>query len=98
MARFSDLPEDVMIEIFSWLPADSLSRFRRVKKSWYTLISTLVKDPTFVKKHLKNSKKASLVFMRFKDVNLGSLTIYKRHKQRTTVPELRYERFLATTS
>ncbi|PON39059.1 F-box domain containing protein [Parasponia andersonii] len=50
----NDLPEEVLVEIFSWLPADSLIQFKCVSKSWYGLISFLIKNPEFVSKHLRN--------------------------------------------
>ncbi|PON44947.1 F-box domain containing protein [Trema orientale] len=52
--RCYDLPEEVLVEIFSWLPTDSLIRFKCVSKSWYALISFLIKNPEFVSKHLRN--------------------------------------------
>ncbi|RXH67770.1 hypothetical protein DVH24_027917 [Malus domestica] len=42
---------DIIIEIPSWVPGKSLLRFRRVCKSWRTLIS----DPYFVRKQLSHT-------------------------------------------
>ncbi|KDO72530.1 hypothetical protein CISIN_1g016291mg [Citrus sinensis] len=50
MARFSDLPEELVVEILAYLPADSLMRFKCVQKSWYSLIA----KPKFVVKQLCN--------------------------------------------
>lgn len=50
------LEEDVVEVIFSWLPADSLIRFKCVNKSCYSLISALINNPTFVSNHLHNTK------------------------------------------
>ncbi|PON47165.1 F-box domain containing protein, partial [Trema orientale] len=52
--RCCDLPEEVLVEIFSWVPPQSLIRFKCVSKSWYALINSLVKNPEFVNKHLRN--------------------------------------------
>lgn len=51
MATLGNLPEEVMIEILSRLPPESLVRFKSVRKSWYALI----KDPKFATKHFSNS-------------------------------------------
>ncbi|PON51469.1 hypothetical protein TorRG33x02_311400, partial [Trema orientale] len=63
-----DLPEGALVEIFSWLPPESLMRFKCVSKSWYALINSVIKNPEFVNKHLHNvntissSSTSSLVF------------------------------------
>ncbi|EXB81011.1 Putative F-box/kelch-repeat protein [Morus notabilis] len=57
MARFSDMPEEVLEEIMSWLPSESLKRFKCICKSWYFYINALMNNPTFVAKHLCNTKK-----------------------------------------
>lgn len=44
------LPEDLVFEILSWLPALSLIRFKCVRKSW----RDLVEDPKFAAKQLSN--------------------------------------------
>ncbi|XP_059670638.1 F-box/kelch-repeat protein At3g23880-like [Cornus florida] len=41
------MPENVIIEILSWLPVKSVIRFRCVCKCWYIVI----KDSSFIKKH-----------------------------------------------
>lgn len=62
MARFCDLPENLVVEIMSWLPPESLLRFKCVRKSWYALINTLFKSHWFVVKHHKNSESSLFLF------------------------------------
>ncbi|KAK6133845.1 hypothetical protein DH2020_032395 [Rehmannia glutinosa] len=50
-----ELPGDVIIEILSWLPVQSILKFRCVCKSWLSSISS----QQFVKTHLRNSKQDS---------------------------------------
>jgi len=45
------LPDELIVEVLSFLPVNSLVQFKCVCKSWKTLIS----HPTFVKLHLKRS-------------------------------------------
>ncbi|XP_058756987.1 F-box protein At1g11270-like [Vicia villosa] len=45
------LPEELVVEVLSFLPVKSLLQLRCVSKSWKSLIS----DPTFVKVHLNRS-------------------------------------------
>ena len=52
---YSHVPEEVFEEIFSWLPPESLIRFKCVCKSWYSLITSLINDSDFVAKHLHNA-------------------------------------------
>ncbi|PON83563.1 F-box domain containing protein [Trema orientale] len=59
MTSFYHLPEGVLEVIFSWLPADSLVRFKCVNKSWYSLICALINDPSFVSKQLHNTRNKS---------------------------------------
>ena len=58
MAR--NIPSDMLEEICSWLPPESLMRFKCVNKTWYALINSLVKNPSFVNKHLRNIDKKIL--------------------------------------
>ncbi|KAL8473373.1 hypothetical protein ACS0TY_030271 [Phlomoides rotata] len=46
----SDIPSDLLPEILSRLPADSLLRFRSVCKEWLRIID----DPSFIKAHTHN--------------------------------------------
>lgn len=55
MAKFLDLPMELVVEIMSFLPAESLVRFKCVCKLWYSIIN----DRGFVAKHLRNAIKIS---------------------------------------
>lgn len=44
----ANLPQDIIVEILTWLPVKSLCRFRCVSKPWRFLIS----NPDFIKSHL----------------------------------------------
>ncbi|XP_060967579.1 jacalin-related lectin 38-like [Cannabis sativa] len=54
MTNFFDLNEDVAIEIMSWLPVESLQRFKLVCKNWYYSIHSLMNNSFFVLKHYAN--------------------------------------------
>ncbi|KAH7691995.1 F-box domain-containing protein, partial [Dioscorea alata] len=43
-SRFDGLNNDLVLEILSWLPLPSIARFKRVCKSWYSIIY----DPYFI--------------------------------------------------
>ncbi|KAL0451452.1 UNVERIFIED_CONTAM: F-box protein [Sesamum latifolium] len=62
----SPLPQDLIIEILSWLPPETLASFRSVSKWWCSIIS----DPKFVAKHqshfgnsLRNSNSNRIVIL-----------------------------------
>jgi hypothetical protein len=57
------LPDDLILEVPSFLNVKSLMRFKSVRKLWYTLIS----DPTFVKLHLKHSPKTKHMALAIRD-------------------------------
>ncbi|KAL5540680.1 hypothetical protein UlMin_042872 [Ulmus minor] len=60
MARFCDLPEELVLEILSNLPAKCVGRFRCVQRSW----NVLMNEQRFVAKHLeKNSNSKQSLFM-----------------------------------
>ncbi|KAK7856848.1 putative f-box/kelch-repeat protein [Quercus suber] len=50
-SMLNDLPEDVLMDIFSRLPVKTLLQFKSVCKSWYDII----KDPVFISKHVNRS-------------------------------------------
>ncbi|GAV61055.1 FBA_1 domain-containing protein [Cephalotus follicularis] len=54
------LNKDLTIDILSRLPVKSLTRFRCVRKSWYTLFS----NPIFIFKHLNQSKNDASLFIK----------------------------------
>ncbi|XP_027171422.1 F-box protein At3g07870-like [Coffea eugenioides] len=45
-----NLPEDILLQILSWLPAESLIRFKCVCKAWYALLE----DQNFIYTHVNN--------------------------------------------
>ncbi|XP_022999086.1 F-box protein At3g08750-like [Cucurbita maxima] len=47
-------------EILSWLPPETLLRFKSVHKSWYALIN----DPKFILKHFLNSLRHNHIFLK----------------------------------
>lgn len=58
--------EDVMEEIFSCLTPTTLSGCKDVSKHWESLVTSMVKNPSFIKKHIRKSYAypPSLVFRR----------------------------------
>ncbi|XP_022983285.1 F-box/kelch-repeat protein At3g23880-like [Cucurbita maxima] len=70
MAALGHLPEEVMIEILSRLPLESLLRFKTVRKSWYALIN----DPNFATKCFCNSlhQQKHILLKRFVTKNSGN--------------------------
>ncbi|KAJ0691900.1 putative F-box domain-containing protein [Helianthus annuus] len=55
----NDLPEDLIVEIFSRLPTKSLLRFRSVSKSLYACIGS----PDFIRLHaLRSPKKVTIIY------------------------------------
>ncbi|XP_062104483.1 F-box/kelch-repeat protein At3g23880-like [Humulus lupulus] len=65
-----NFPDELLEEIMSWLPPDSLRRFKFVCKSWRVLITSFIKNPAFVDKHLANMKNNKLrsPFIQFRNV------------------------------
>ncbi|XP_062084856.1 F-box/kelch-repeat protein At3g06240-like [Humulus lupulus] len=60
MASSLNLPEELIIEIMSWLPPESLIQFKCVGKYWYKLVNFLLEDPSFVAKHLRNQNDSNI--------------------------------------
>ncbi|PON77051.1 F-box domain containing protein, partial [Parasponia andersonii] len=89
-----DLPKEMLGEAFSWLPPQSLIQFKCVSKSWYALIDSLMKDPKFVNKHLRNidNKLLSSTCLVFFCVSYT----YSRRRHRNSVP-LRHKVFKSVT-
>ena len=58
-----NLLEDVLIEILSKLPVNSLMRFSVVCKRWHALI----KVPTFISNHLKNRENVAHLLISHRD-------------------------------
>ncbi|XP_021748726.1 F-box/kelch-repeat protein At3g06240-like [Chenopodium quinoa] len=47
------LPDEIIVEIFSWLPAKSVGRFRCASKPWRSLLT----QPQFIESHLTRTKR-----------------------------------------
>ena len=62
MAMSLNIPEELIIEIMSWLPPASLVQFKCVGKYWYALVNHLLNDPSFVAKHLQNLNDNNNIF------------------------------------
>ena len=56
MERLCELPEEVREDIMLRLSPDSLKHLKLTRKWWYFYINSLVDDPDFVAKHLRNMK------------------------------------------
>ncbi|KAL3648713.1 hypothetical protein CASFOL_005116 [Castilleja foliolosa] len=61
MVARPDLPEEILIHIFSRLPAKSVGKLRSLSKTWRNLLST----PHFIKSHLalQNTRNKSLILI-----------------------------------
>lgn len=55
IAGHDGLPEDIVVDVLSLLPVESLIRFKCVRKSWRDVISS----PRFAVKHLRNPNRSS---------------------------------------
>ncbi|XP_074267380.1 F-box protein CPR1-like [Silene latifolia] len=75
------LPEDLIVEILSWVPVTTLLRFKSASKSFLNLIIC----PGFVKLHLRRSliRNASVTLLRWRGVFLASFD--SDHPQRPVV-------------
>lgn len=65
MPHASLLPEELIVEILSWVPVKALMQFRCVSKTW----NSLILHPTFVKLHLHRSSKNTHILVMYKDIN-----------------------------
>ncbi|KAJ4716213.1 F-box protein [Melia azedarach] len=67
------IPEEILVEIFLRLPPKSLAEFRRVCKSWYSLID----DPDFISKYnllrMKNVDNSKLIMRQYDKCNKHEL-------------------------
>ncbi|EXC20617.1 Putative F-box protein [Morus notabilis] len=67
-SNYHHLPKELIVEIMSRLPTESLIRCKCVCKSWFALINDVISDQTFVAKHLHNvnskiSPSSSLIYV-----------------------------------
>lgn len=60
------LPDDLIVEILSWVPVKSLMRFRCVCKTWNFLIF----QPTLVKLHCQKSSKNAHVLVKGSNIKI----------------------------
>ncbi|OIT01488.1 PREDICTED: F-box protein CPR30-like [Nicotiana attenuata] len=58
-SNFDQIPEDIIMEIFSRLPVKSLLKLKSVCKFWYILIQT----PTFITKHFSHKTNHAIPFI-----------------------------------
>ncbi|XP_030543911.1 F-box/kelch-repeat protein At3g23880-like [Rhodamnia argentea] len=72
----ASLPVDVLMEIFLWLSAKTLVRFRCVCKSWNSLLIS----PFFIKAYLERSIKLHKFYLLKDDFNFSRIQIHDCHK------------------
>ncbi|EOA33045.1 hypothetical protein CARUB_v10016377mg, partial [Capsella rubella] len=70
------LPQDLVEEILSRVPATNLSRLRYICKRW----DALLKDKIFAEKHVRNASKQSRLLM-LKDYRVCPMSVVNLHKQ-----------------
>lgn len=73
--NFSDLPEDLVMEILSRLPVKCLLQLKCVSKNWYVLIE----NPIFIQKHLDNINNPTSYFVHhyFLDTMKSGFTLFQ---------------------
>ncbi|XP_059307008.1 putative F-box protein At2g02030 [Lycium ferocissimum] len=77
--HFSDLPEDLVMEILSRLPVKSLLQLKCVSKNWYVLIE----NPVFIQKHLHHINNPTSYFVHhyFLDTMKSGFTLFNEQNQ-----------------
>lgn len=73
----TELPEDILFDILSWLPVILLLQIKSVCKSWYFAIS----NPKFIKLHLDRTianEKPSIIFSSFRSSAVLVSSIHRR--------------------
>ncbi|XP_075085899.1 F-box protein CPR1-like [Nicotiana tabacum] len=77
--NFSDLPEDLVMEIFSRLPVKCLLQSKSVKKDWYALIENTI----FIQKHLNHPNNPTNYFVHhyFLDTMKSGFTLFHEQNQ-----------------
>ncbi|MCD7461339.1 hypothetical protein HAX54_045909 [Datura stramonium] len=75
--NFSDLPEDLVMEILSRFPVKCLLQLKCVSKNWYVLIE----NPIFIQKHLQNINNPTSYFVHhyFLDTMKSGFTLFQYH-------------------
>ncbi|KAG5584076.1 hypothetical protein H5410_044510 [Solanum commersonii] len=85
-SNFSDLPEDIVMEILSRLPVKCLLQLKCVNKKWYVLIE----NPIFIQKHLHNTKyhtTSYFVHHYFLDTMKSGFTLFHHDEQNQLIPK-----------
>lgn len=83
--NFSDLPEDLVMDILSRLPVKCLLQLKCVNKNWYVLIE----NPIFIQKHLNNINNLTSYFVHhyFLDTMKSGFTLFNHDEQNQLVPK-----------
>ncbi|PON99776.1 F-box domain containing protein [Trema orientale] len=81
------LPDELVVKIFSLLPPENLVQAKCVGHSWYYHINHLIKDPSFIAQHLKNSSSTKYIVIR-QEQALSLLTMLNNDRGNG---EIRYE-------
>ncbi|KAF4375087.1 hypothetical protein F8388_017233 [Cannabis sativa] len=77
MARFCNLPSEVVEKIMLLVPPNCLVQFKLVNKFWNFCISTFINNPKFVAKHLLMTKiQSSMSLLCFKEPSPGIILSY----------------------
>lgn len=81
--NFSDLPEDLVMEILSRLPVKCLLQLKCVNKNWYVLIE----NPIFIQKHFHHTKNPTSYFVHhyFLDTMKSGFTLFNHDEQKQLI-------------
>ncbi|PIA56808.1 hypothetical protein AQUCO_00700870v1 [Aquilegia coerulea] len=83
--EYKNIPDDVLVvNIFSRLPAKTLSRFKSVCKQWLSLIE----DPSFVDSHLALTKEKGMGYIQILDIKEGRFRYFSMNTSTGLTKEL----------